>query len=68
MILEWCKDCKNNASKGYINTKCLACKWEYVGQEAFDYKSDLFEGKNILAVRTERFFGNALELVVCEII
>lgn len=64
----WCENCKKKASKGYINTDCLACKWQYVGQEAFDRKSDLFEGKDVDSVNSAKTLGNLTEWAGCVII
>ena len=64
----WCENCKKKASKGYINTDCLACKWQYVGQEAFDRKSDLFEGKGVDSVNPAKTLGNLTEWAGCVII
>ena len=64
----WCENCKKKASKGYINTDCLACKWQYVEQEAFDRKSDLFEGKDVDSVNPAKTLGNLTEWAGCEII
>lgn len=42
--LKWCKKCKRRCiEKGKININCLACKWQYVGQDVFERKEDLFE-------------------------
>lgn len=38
-----CDKCKNQAPDGFINTLCLDCKRQYIGQEAEDYKPDRFE-------------------------
>lgn len=38
-----CDRCKNQAPDGFINTLCLDCKRQYIGQEAEDYKPDRFE-------------------------
>lgn len=44
MALDWCKKCENKSTeKGKMNTRCLACKWQYIGQEAFERKLDLFK-------------------------
>lgn len=64
----WCENCKKKASEGYINTDCLACKWQYVGQEAFNRKSDLFEGKDVDAVHPAKTLGDLTEWAGCEII
>ncbi len=64
----WCENCKKKASKGYINTDCLACKWQYVGQEAFDRKSDLFEewqyvGQEAFDRKSDLFEGKDVDSV-----
>lgn len=41
-----CILCKHKANKGFINTTCLNCKRQYIGQEAEDYKTDKFEPIN----------------------
>lgn len=40
-----CDGCRNAAGleKGTIRTKCLACRRQYPGQEAFQHKSDLYQ-------------------------
>ena len=41
-MVDWCKNCQNlNPDPDRFNLKCLQCKWPYVGQEAFDLKTDL---------------------------
>ena len=43
MALKWCQKCKKKSKeKDEINLRCLGCKWEYVGQSAFERKEDLF--------------------------
>lgn len=43
-VMMWdCEACKNKAVDGFINTLCLDCKRQYIGQEAEDYKPDRFE-------------------------
>lgn len=69
MSLSWCKRCENQAEEGYINTTCLQCKWEYVGQETFDKKSDYFRDNGNVEYETpEEYFGDSTELVGVEII
>lgn len=41
--LQDCTICKNKAKKGFINTICLDCKRQYIGQEAEEWKTDKFE-------------------------
>lgn len=40
-----CESCKNKVKEGFINTQCLDCKRQYIGQGAEDYKPDRFEQK-----------------------
>lgn len=71
MSLPWCEKCKQKQSKpGYINTQCLACKWQYVGQEAFDRKADLFTDNPDDAEHKapHEFFGKSIEYAGVEVI
>lgn len=63
----WCIDCKNKSIKGSINLKCLACKWQYVGQESFDKKNDYFEPVNEFATNPNdiyKKYGESLSNIV----
>lgn len=68
-MLTWCKRCENKASKGFINTLCLACKWQYVGQECFDRKSDYFKDCGYETLKTpSEYFGDSIEYIGVELI
>lgn len=42
-----CDCCKHQAEEGYINSRCLRCKYAYFEwSEAFENKSDLYEKKD----------------------
>ena len=62
MSLPWCKRCENQAEEGYINTTCLQCKWEYVGQETFDKKSDYFRDNGNVECETPEDEGRLMML------
>lgn len=68
-MLEWCKNCQNlNPDPDRFNLICLQCKWQYVGQEAFDLKKDLFEPMDNNDMSPTKYFGSALEWIGCEIL
>lgn len=56
-MLEWCRGCQNLANEGYINSACLACKWSYPGQEAFEQKTSLFIPKYKDSARPDDYFA-----------
>lgn len=66
--MRWCKGCKHFNSPGYITTSCLRCKWQYVGQESFDRKADLWKAKDEYAEHPKTILGNLVEYAGCEII
>ena len=69
MSLYWCKRCENQTEEGYINAVCLRCKWEYVGQAAFDRKPDYFKDNGNVEYETpEEYFGGLEGVVGVEII
>lgn len=60
----WCKgECKNMAEPGYISSQCLSCKWEYVGQEPFDWKGDNFKPINKDSVHPKDTLGDAIRFI-----
>lgn len=71
MPLPWCKKCKNNCKRdGYMNSSCLSCRWQYVGQEVFDHKKDLFiDDPEISSFPTPYdYFRSSIEYAGVEII
>lgn len=69
MSMYWCERCENKSKEGYINTVCLQCKWEYVGSEAFDIKTDCFKDNGNIKYETpEEHFGGLTELAGVKII
>ena len=69
MSLPWCESCENKSKKGYINTVCLKCKYQYVGQDCFERKKDCFKDNGNIALQTpNEYFGDALEWIGVEII
>lgn len=66
-MLDWCANCKNRVEKG-IKLSCLACKWQYVGQEAFNRKENLFKPDNEKGETLDEYFNGRAELIGCEVL
>ncbi len=64
--MRWCKGCKHCTSTGYIKTTCLQGKWQYVCQESFDYKADLWEAKDAYSEHPDKILGNSVEYAGCD--
>lgn len=48
-----CDTCMHKAEEGYMNHRCLGCKYAYLPtHEAFEKKADLYEEKAISSVKT----------------
>ena len=58
-----CRDCKNKRDNGYISTVCLACKWQYIGQEAFDRKPDMFVPKSNDSQSQHEILGGVEDII-----
>lgn len=45
----------------------MSRKWQYVGQDAFNRKSDLFDGKDVNAVHPDKILEKLVKLSGCDI-